>query len=109
MVACQGLLSPSVLLTAAAYSLALVPGRSATSYSPRFAAAATPGSVCVLPNSTGSLSGSNTSPAMRTVTCVCGSVFTVAVSPTARPLWLRNAVLTSTSPGASYQWPAIIP
>ena len=70
-----------------------------------------PGSVCVLPYSVGSLDGWNTSPAIRTVTWLVGAVpaVTVAVSPTARPLAVRNAVLTSTSPGASYQCPAMMP
>ncbi len=69
---------------------------------------ATPGSVCALPKSWGCLDGWNTSPAIRTVTG-CVPIVTVAVSPTARPLWVRNAVLTSTSPGASYQCPAMMP
>ena len=30
------------------------------------------------------------------------------MSPTASPLPVRNVVLTSTSPGPSYQWPEII-
>ena len=68
-----------------------------------------PGSVCALPNSLGLLpDGSNTSPAIRAVTSAV-PVFTVRVSPTARPLSVRNAVLTSTSPGASYQCPVIRP
>jgi hypothetical protein len=69
---------------------------------------ATPGRVCVLAYSRGSLDGSNTSPAMRTGTCSV-PVFTVAVSPTCRPLWVRNAAFTSTWPGASYQCPAMMP
>ena len=60
------------------------------------------------PYSAGSELGWNTSPAIRTVTCAA-PVSTVAVSPTRRPLAVRNAVLTSTSPGASYQCPAMIP
>ncbi len=77
---------------------------------------ATPGRVCALPIQPRVLpDGSNTSPAIRTVTWeapvapMVPVLVTVAVSPTARPLWVRNAVLTSTSPGASYQCPAMRP
>ena len=45
---------------------------------------------------------------MWTVTWVV-PVSMVAVSPTVRPLAFRNAVLTSTWPGASYQRPVMTP
>src|ERR1700685_2111680 len=45
---------------------------------------------------------------MCTVTCAV-PVSTVAVSPTDRPLAVRNDVLTSTWPGASDQCPAMTP
>jgi hypothetical protein len=67
-----------------------------------------PVSVCVLPYRRGALDGSNTSPTIRTVIRAVPSVVTVAVSPTASPLAVRNMVLTSTSPGALYHRPAIM-
>jgi hypothetical protein len=51
------------------------------------------------------VAGVEPSPTMRTVTCSV-PVFTVAVSPPGR---CGNAVLTSTSPGAWYQRPEMIP
>src|SRR6185437_13339611 len=76
---------------------------------------AVPGRVCAAAYRRGWPEGAKTSPAMRTVTglapvlatalTACG--YTVTVSPTARPLSVRNTVLTSTSPGAAYQWPEI--
>ena len=86
----------------------LVPGRSPTSHCSMLAVVPRPGSVCVLPYTVGSLLGWNTSPTMRTVTWAV-PVSMVAVSPMARPLAFRNAVLTSTWPGASYQCPAMMP
>jgi hypothetical protein len=50
------------------HPVALVPGRSPTSYCCRFAAVATPGKLCALPYSRASPpDGSNTSPAIRAV------------------------------------------
>ena len=49
----------------------------------------------MLPNTLGSRPGSNTSPAIRTVTCVCGPVpvYTVAVSPALRRRGVGTALV----------------
>ena len=83
-----------------------MPGRSPTSTCQKFWMPAMPGRVWVAPYRRGWCDGANTSPTMRTVTSAV-PVSTVVRSPMARPLASRNEVFTSTSPGASYQWPAM--
>ena len=89
------------------YAPADAPGFSPMFHWPRFASVAVPGSVGPLAQRSGCLDGLKNSPTIRAVTVVV-PVFTVVVSPTARPLSLRNSVSTTIWPGPVSQWPLII-
>ncbi len=89
------------------YALADVPGFSPTFHWFTFASVAVPGRVDALAQRSGCLDGLKYSPTIRAVTVVV-PVLTVVVSPTARPLSLRNSVSTTICPGPVSQWPVII-
>src|SRR5262249_32578143 len=95
--------------TALAYPMGLVPGLSPMSYWAMVSPAGAPPRVCQLVSRAGwSLPwGSNTSPAIRTVSGLPAAVM-VVVPPTDRPVWARKAVLTSASPGPRYQRPRMM-
>jgi hypothetical protein len=98
---------PSLTDRAFAYDCAVVPGPIPTSYwsggRPGTAAA----SVAALMNASAEVPcGSKTSPTMRTVVVPPAEV-SAYVSPTAVPVSVRNAVLTSAWPLPVYQRPVI--